>query len=251
MLKYELKKLCSNKLFLPSIIVVLALWAFIINNTRIWSPNNIVSKSMTFWHILGSLTLGFIILMINTRLFSMDTDEKVEEVFNTTRYGKRKLFVDRLKATMVFSTLAVLIFIGINLGLTFIFSKSSQLVVVPYDISITSYFIIQNFIVILGASVFAVFSALLCDSFKSHNITLIICGLLYGISYITRTSMVDKYSIHWILERGFFSFIIRGKILTVSSIDLYEVIFWMLWYVILMCLMIGVNKKIQLRRKEL
>lgn len=248
MLKFELQKLFYNKLFFLAIIVVLGLWAFILNTTFIWSPHDIVMKSLSFWDKLGSLVVGFFILMINTRIFYMDIEAKVEEILHTTRLGKRKLFKTRLRAVIIFTIVVVMIFTGINLGLSFLFLRVPQAIITPFNIPVLFYYLLQTLVVILGGIFFTICTACICNSFKSHSITLIICGLLYGISYITRSSLVNKFSLLWFPEKGFFSYLIRGKVLTNHF---WEIMFWLVWYSLLTCFLLMENKKIQVRRKEL
>lgn len=113
MVKYELRKLFAHQLFFPAVVAVLVIWIFMMSHTP---SDAILMKSLTFWNILGSFAMGLIILLIATRIFSQDREDQVEDVFNTTKRGKRQLFIARLQASSLFTIVTVLLFIGIQLG---------------------------------------------------------------------------------------------------------------------------------------
>ena len=250
MVKYELQKLFTNKLLIPVIVAILFSWIFIVSNTHMNSPSYILIKSFTFWQYLGSFAVGFIILMITTKIFSMDAEQQVEDLFHTTKHGKRQLFFTRLQASTLFTVVIVLLFIGIQLGGALPFITTEQVVAIPYDMSATAYFLLQSASLLVGAVFLTLFAAVICTIFKSHPITLIICGLFYGISYITRTSLVSKYSLHWLLDKGFFSYLIRGKLFRTPPIDFVELGLLAVWYSILLTVVMIVSKNLQIRRKE-
>jgi len=247
MLKLELQKLFIKPYFICSF-AVLSLWTFILYNTFIWTPARILQKSLDFWGKLGSIALCFIILMIVTRLFIMDVNENTEDVFNAAKFGKGKLFKIRLKAGIIFIFITVLLFTWMNLIISMYFNRISQDLTIPLSISVPSYYLLQVLSVIIGAISFIICASCICNGFKSQSITVIICGLLFGISYITRSASVNKFSIHWFLERGFFSYMMRGKILADS---LWEMAFWIFWHCMISCIAIIAGKKVQLRRNEL
>lgn len=247
MLKLELQKL-YNSLYFISIFAVSSLWIFVLYNTFIWIPEQMLQKSLEFWDKLGSITLGFIILIISTKIFIMDVNENTEDVFNTTKLGKRRLFQVRIKAGVFFIVTTVLLFVGMNIIVTLFFVRVPQDVTIPMDISTAFYYILQTLMVIIGAISFAICASCICNGFKSHGITIIICGLLFGISFITRSTLANKFSIHWFLERAFFSYLMRGKILADS---LWEILYWISWYCLISCFAIISSRIIQLRRNEL
>lgn len=250
MVKYELQKLFTNKLLIPVITAILFSWIFIASNTHTNSPSYVLIKSFTFWQYLGSFAVGFIILMITTKIFSMDAEQRVEDLFHTTKHGKRQLFFTRLRASMLFTIVIVLLFIGIQLGGILSFITTEQIVTNAYDLNITIYFILQAFTVLIGAVLLTLFAAVICTIFKSHPITLIVCGLFYGMSYIIRTSIVSKYSSLWLLDKGFFSYLISGKLFRTPPIDWMEFSLLAVWYGILSAVVMIVNTNLQRRRKE-
>lgn len=54
--------------------------------------------SAEFWNKIGSVTLGFLVLLVLIRLFSADRETGVFPVINSTAYGRITLFRNRLIA---------------------------------------------------------------------------------------------------------------------------------------------------------
>ena len=53
------------------------------------------SLSAEFWNKIGSVTLGFLVLLVLIRLFSADRETGVFPVINSTAYGRITLFRNR------------------------------------------------------------------------------------------------------------------------------------------------------------
>lgn len=247
MLKLELNKLVSNRLVFPSILSIILIWLFIIFHKHQSGSQQVLENTMAFWNVLGSLTVGFLILFVTTRLFAMDREEQVEEVIHTTRFGKRTVFIIRMKAALVFISSIVLIFTCIQLVISILIFDTGQVLMLLTDFVLWQ----QTITVLIGAILFTTFTAFICDSFKSHPITIIICGLLFGLSYLIRGSVVNKYSLDWILEKGFFAFLIKGELFKTTTIDVLEMVILAFWYSAILIGMYGFNKYLQARRKEI
>ncbi|MBK3497056.1 hypothetical protein JFL43_19890 [Viridibacillus sp. YIM B01967] len=247
MLKLDLKKLVTNRLVLPSIIVVIVIWVFTIFHKHQSGSQKILENTLSFWNVLGSLTVGFLILFVTTRLFAMDREEQVEEVIHTTKLGRRTLFLMRIKTATIFMLVIILLFTCIQLVISVRIFNTGQRLTLLTELSLWQ----QTITVLIGTLLFTIFTALICDSFKSHPITLIICGLFFGLSYLIRGSMIHKYSLEWILEKGFFSFLIKGELFRATSIDVLEIGILALWYSILIIGMYCLNKHLRARRKEI
>ena len=75
-----------------SVRVVLAYFDFQTRSDAFWS------LSAEFWNKIGSVTLGFLVLLVLIRLFSADRETGVFPVINNTAYGRITLFRNRLIA---------------------------------------------------------------------------------------------------------------------------------------------------------
>lgn len=246
MLMFELKKLFLNRFVSPILISIPALWSFILFH----STESSIQYAFNFWDKLGSLSLGIIIVVITTRIFFADIEEHTEEVFNTTKHGKRILFVTRVKAVGIFISFQTFLFTVIQFLIPLFFTKEQQPLIVPFDMNLVEYIAVQYVTITGGAVLFAIFAAQICSNFKSHNISILICGLLFGLNYIIRVSMVDLLSFPWFLDKGFFSYLIRGELLEIWKSKNNELIYIGVWYVFLIFTMYFINKKIRIRRKE-
>ena len=72
--------------------VVLAYFDFQTRSDVFWS------LSAEFWNKTGSVTLGFLVLLVLIRLFSADRETGAFPVINSTAYGRIALFRNRLIA---------------------------------------------------------------------------------------------------------------------------------------------------------
>ena len=97
-MKTELTRYFRNSLYWLvlgaglSVRVVLAYFDFQTRSDAFWS------LSAEFWNKIGSVTLGFLVLLVLIRLFSADRETGVFPVINSTAYGRITLFRNRLIA---------------------------------------------------------------------------------------------------------------------------------------------------------
>lgn len=233
MLRWEIKKLTRNVWNIPIITSVICLWGIMLY----------FSAQARFWYILGSLALGFIILFISTRLFILDEEEKVSEVILATKYGRWNLLFQRVMTAGIYTTGIVIIFLFIQVIGVLLFNRNE----IDVHELLTVHFLKGCLLVWGGSVLFSVFTACLCTIFKSHGVTAILSGILFGMTYILRGNLLQQYSFEWFLEKGFFSYLIRGEN------GLFEPQWFVIivWYVFLMGSMITITIIIQFRRHEI
>lgn len=244
MLIWEFKKLSINRWNGIIAISMLTLWGTIMFYT---APTQVFIKSTTFWHVLGSLTMGMIILFVNTKLFSEDLEEQIEEVVLTTKYGRGKLFCIRILSSLLYTVVLVMLLFAVQLLGFYIFQQAEHPVANPFPLTITTYFLKQILFVLLGSLLFTIFTACICTIVESHTVTVIICGVFFCLTYVLRGSLLQSYTIEWFLETGFFSYILRVKaVFQESNIEVLTI-----WYAILLGSVAILTKKIQKRRHKL
>lgn len=243
MLRWEIKKLIKNTWNLPILAGVIILWVIILYFAAQKGSDQLLMTSATFWHVLGSLAAGFMILFVNTRMFILDEEEKVKEVILTTRKGKARVLLLRMIATVIYITWTVALFLLVQIIVFLIFNR------VETDLAIT--FItdcLESFLYVwIGSVLFSIFTACICTIFKSHMATVILCGILFGLTYLLRGSLLQHYSFEWFLEKGFFSYLIRAKDILLES----QLIILTIWYGILIVSILMLTIKWQLRRHEI
>lgn len=223
MLGWEIKKLIMNFWNLPVITGVMGLWGVILYFAA-ENGSNLLNTSATFWHVLGSLAIGFNILIVNTGIFNLDNEEEVKEVILTTRNGKANILLIRMIATICYTICIICLFLFIQILGFLIFNGT---------VLFTEFMMncLEEFLyVLMGSVLFSIFTACICMIFNSHTVTVILCGFLFGMTYILRGNLLQKYSFLWFLEKGFFSYLIRVKEILLDP----HIVVLTVWYGILM-----------------
>lgn len=243
MLQWEIKKLTRNVWNLPIVSGIIFLWGIILYFAVQNEPDQFLVQANAFWHVLGSLAVGFIILFVNTRLFILDEEEKVKEVILTTRYGKGTVLLKRMLATVIYITWFVCLFLIVQIMGFLLFNRNAMYSVIAFIMNCLE----NSLYVWVGSGLFSIFAACICTLFKSHTVTAILCGFLFGMTYILRGTLLQLYSFEWFLEKGFFSYLIRTKDILLEP----KLVVLTVWYGILMAVILFLTIKIQLRRHEI
>ena len=241
MLRWEIKKILRNSWGLPAVLAVCGLWSVMIYFAAQKSPGHVLATANSFWHVLGTLSIGFLILAMTAKIFILDKEEGVREVILTTQYGRSKVFLIRLGAVGLCALFMVFLFTAIQLlGAALAISPEAFIEVVRGCAAGLPY-------VLAGSVLFSVFAACVCTIFQSHTSTVILCGLLYGLTFLLRGNLLTDFSIEWFLDRGFFSYPIRAhEVRTEPHLPLL-----MIWYMILIVGTVLLTRKLQGRRHEL
>ena len=241
MLPWETKKIIRNKLWLSTVLVVSGLWGVMIYFAAQKSPAQALATVNSFWHVLGTLSIGFLILSTTTKIFILDKEEGVREVIVTTPYGRTKVFFIRLGAAGLCALFLVFLFTAIQLS-------GAALAVPPWEFTEVVRGCAAGLpYVLVGSVLFSIFAACVCTIFQSHTSAVILCGLLYGLTFLLRGNLLMDFSIEWFLEKGFFSYPIRSqKIATEPHLPQLVI-----WYMILIAGTVLLTRKLQGRRREL
>lgn len=175
-----------------------------------------------FWNKIGSVTIGFLVLLVVIRRFSYDTEIGIFPVINSTAYGRLSLFRNRLIGGGTVAALSVFLLYAGNIGISFLWGNQfaiphSWLCSFSYDTAIT----------IVGTVGFFLISAMICDMTKNHPIAMCLCGLPFASSYFINAGTVKPPDVFWFFRYGFFTELIRGW--TIESFPL----FWCVWYAML------------------
>lgn len=99
-----------------SVRAVLAYFDFQIRSDAFWS------LSAEFWNKIGSVTLGFLVLLVLIRLFSADRETGVFPVINSTAYGRITLFRNRLIAGSITASAGAVLLAAGNHALSILIS---------------------------------------------------------------------------------------------------------------------------------
>ncbi len=241
MLPWEIKKILRNNWGLPAVLAICGLWSVMIFFAVQKSPAHVLATANSFWHVLGTLSIGFLILAMTAKIFILDKEEEVREVVLTTQYGRTKVFFIRLGAAGLCALFLVFLLTAIQLaGAALVVSPGEFIEVVRGCAASLPY-------VLAGSVLFSIFAACVCAIFQSHTSTVILCGLLYGLTFLLRGNLLTDYSIEWFLEKGFFSYPIRAQEVSTEP-HLSQLL---IWYLILIAGTGLLTRNLQGRRHEL
>mgnify|MGYP007002646474 CR=1 FL=1 len=222
-MKAELNRCFRNPLYwlvLGAGLVVRAVLAYFDFQTR---SDAFWSLSAAFWNKTGSVTLGFLVLLVLIRLFSVDRETGVFPIINSTAYGRITLFWDRLLAGSAAAAAGTIVLAVGNYALSVFFSFGRPC---PpgWGISMMR----ASAAVLAGAIGFFLFAAFICDSLKNQPAAMCICGVPFAFSYFINTIVLKKFGFFWFVRYGFFTEWMRGRRIGVTPGV------WVCWYALLL-----------------
>lgn len=193
-----------------------------------------------FWSKIGSVTVGFLIILVLIHLFSVDRETETYPTINSTVHGRIHLFQNRLFAGCIAASLGVALLAVGNSIVSAIFARE---LLFPQNWIYS--FIRPSVVVMVGAIGFYILAACVCDIFKNQPIAMCICGFPFAVSYFLNAGVLVKFELFWFLRYGFFTELIRGRLIYSAPM------FWIMWYLLLLggVLLIAINKRKE--RKEI
>ena len=197
--------------------VVLAYFDFQTRSDVFWS------LSAEFWNKTGSVTLGFLVLLVLIRLFSADRETGAFPVINSTAYGRIALFRNRLIAGSAAASVGTILLAIGNYALSVLISGG-----LPQPDDWSYAWLRSTWIVLIGTIGFFLFAAFVCDSLKNQPAAMCICGVPFALSYFINVAVLKKFGFFWFVRYGFFTEWMRGRRIGVTT----EV--WIIWYALLL-----------------
>lgn len=197
--------------------VVLAYFDFQTRSDVFWS------LSAEFWNKTGSVTLGFLVLLVLIRLFSADRETGAFPVINSTAYGRIALFRNRLIAGSAAASVGTILLAIGNYALSVLISGG-----LPQPDDWSYAWLRSTAIVLIGTIGFFLFAAFVCDSLKNQPAAMCICGVPFAFSYFINVAVLKKFEFFWFVRYGFFTEWMRGRRIGVTT----EV--WIIWYALLL-----------------
>ena len=178
--------------------------------------------SADFWNKTGSVTTGFLVLLVMIRRFSYDKETRTFSIINSTSYGRLSLFWNRLIGGGAAVIVAVLLLYAGNMGISFLLGYQID---APYGW--TGSFSRTTAAALVGSIGYFTMSAMICDLAKNHPAAMCLCGLPFASSYFINASAVKPPDVFWFFRYGFFTELVRGRMITSLPT------FWLIWYVAL------------------
>lgn len=196
--------------------------------------------SADFWSKIGSVTVGFLIVLVLIHLFSMDQETGTRPTISSTVYGRIHLFINRIAAGSVAVVLGITLLIIGNFSVSILWGSKLPR---PQDWLYT--FIRPQAAVLIGSIGFFILAACVCDIFQNQPAAMCICGVPFAVSYFVNADVIKPLELFWFFRYGFFTEMIRGRFVYSAPM------FWVVWYVLLLfgVLVIAIIKRKE--RKEL
>ena len=198
------------------------------------------SLSAEFWNKIGSVTLGFLVLLVLIRLFSADRETGVFPVINSTAYGRITLFRNRLIAGSIAASAGAVLLAAGNHALSILISGR-----LPQPDGWNHAWFRSTAIVLIGTIGFFLFAAFVCDSLKNQPAAMCICGVPFAFSYFINVAVLKKFEFFWFVRYGFFAEWMRGRRIGVTPGV------WGVWYALLLGGLLLVALHQRKERKEL
>lgn len=196
--------------------------------------------SADFWSKIGSVTVGFLIVLVLIHLFSMDRETGTWLTISSTVYGRIHLFRNRLIAGSIAVVLGIALLVIGNFTVSILLGRE-----LPFPQDWIYMFIWPQAAVSVGAIGFFVLSACVCDIFKNQAVSMCICGTPFAISYFVNAGVIEPFGLFWFFRYGFFTEMMRGRF--ICSVP----IFWAVWYALLLLGVLVIAIIIRKERKEL
>ena len=193
-----------------------------------------------FWNKTGSITMGFLILLVMIRRFSYDTELRTFPIINSAAYGRLSLFRNRLIGGEAAVAAAVLLLYAGNTGISCLLGSKMGM-----PCGWTGFFIHTTAAALAGSAGYFALSAMICDLSQNHPVAMCLCGLPFASSYFINAGAVKPPDLFWFLRYGFFTELMRGR--TIRSFP----VFWSVWYTVLIGLTFFWVIRRRKERKEL
>lgn len=210
-------------------------------------PEQFWSIAGNYWSLFGSVTMAILVLLVLIHLFSMDRETRTAPVIRSTLQGRGTLFRDRLLAGCGAAALAGALLAAGNLLGAILLSPE-----LPVPVEWSGLYLRSSLAACLGAVVFFLLSASVCDMIQNQPAATGICGAPLILSYMLGYQATAFYGedffrpdVWWPLRCGWFTPLMRGR--------LYEQIPWffVVWYILLVGGAVLLALRIRKGRKEL
>lgn len=239
-MKTELTRYFRNSLYWFVLVAGLSVRAVLAYFDSRFHSDAFWSLSAEFWNKIGSVTLGFLVLLVLIRLFSADRETGVFPVINSTAYGRITLFRNRLIAGSIAASAGAVLLAAGNHALSILISGR-----LPQPDGWNHAWFRSTAIVLIGTIGFFLFAAFVCDSLKNQPAAMCICGVPFAFSYFINVAVLKKFEFFWFVRYGFFAEWMRGRRIGVTPGV------WGVWYALLLggLLLVAIHQRKE--RKEL
>lgn len=207
---------------------------------RLYRPEIFWTLSIDFWNKIGSVTEGFLIVLVLIHLFSVDKESGIKPVINSTTHGRKRLLWERLIAGVLAAVAGALLLTFGNLSIIAVYRWG-----MPFPEGWIAKFLLYSVVALVGSAGFFLLCACVCDIAQNQPVAMCVCGLPFAISYFINADMVHPIEFLWLLRYGFFTELIRGRVIETIPY------FWIGWYFVLLFCVLALAIRKRKERKEL
>lgn len=235
-MKTELCRYFKNPLYWIVLATGLSVRAVLAYFDRIYRSKDFWALSADFWSKIGSVTVGFLIVLVLIHLFSVDRETGTWPTISSTVYGRIHLFRNRLTAGSIAVVLGIALLVIGNFTVSVLWGRG-----LPRPQDWLYMFIRPQAAVLIGSIGFFILAACVCDIFKNQPAAMCICGVPFAVSYFVNAGIIKPLELFWLFRYGFFTEMMRGRFIYSAPM------FWVVWYALLL---FGVLVVAIIKRKE-
>lgn len=239
-MKTELCRYFKNPLYWIVLAAGLSVRAVLAYFDCLYRSKDFWALSTDFWSKIGSVTVGFLIVLVLIHLFSVDRETGTWPTISSTVYGRIHLFRNRLTAGSIAVVLGIVLLVIGNFIISILLGRE-----LPCPQNWLHMFIRPQAAVLIGSIGFFILSACVCDIFKNQPAAMCMCGVPFAVSYFVNAGIIKPLELFWFFRYGFFTEMMRGRFIYSAPM------FWVVWYALLLfgVLVIAIIKRKE--RKEL
>lgn len=225
-MREEILKLTGNRDFYKKNILILFILLFSLYgdvSDPYFSLNGYWNLPLQFIERFGGNIAALSLIIGLSDMFSVEKNEGISHIVRTTKNGKRELFKNKLKLTILYSILNTLVIVVISL-MFFLFKNkgidafkiADSYRIFNGQLTNIAEYLLQGLLLSISSIFFSIIILIFSSIFKNNYITMVLSGLIYGIG------MADE-----LLSLGIIYRFTRGlsiyNFMTLSSYRFYTV----------------------------
>lgn len=178
------------------------------------------------------IIISILILLGISPVFNQEYNQKMDGVILSSKYGKNKIITAKILGACIYTTVVVLIFLGLNFCFSFFiygldgYSSPIQsiynFITVPFDYTFSQYYISRILMCIFGANAYALL-ILLISTLNKNSILSFFIGSIFMIipSFIRIFLGVYDGKLGMLVDYSYFSVIGGRKLVSSKYVDVF------------------------------
>jgi hypothetical protein len=191
-------------------------------------------NTINFIESIGFIIISTLILLGISPVFNEEYNEKMDSLILSSTYGKNKVITAKVLAACIYTTIVVLIFLGLNFYINYftygLHGSSSPIqsiynfITVPFEYTLSQYYIRRVLICILGANAYALLTLLISTLNKGSIASFFIGGIFIIVPVFIRAFLgISDGKLGMIIDYSYFSIISGIKLVSSKYIDIFGI----------------------------